>query len=70
MLSDLDESSAAIRDAWLLRAHAIGTPIEVHAGGRRLQGSFAGLSVGGELLLRAENRIETISTGDVLLGPP
>lgn len=65
-----DESSAAIRDAWLLRAHAIGTPIEVHAGGRRLQGSFAGLSVGGELLLRAENRIETISTGDVLLGPP
>jgi BirA family biotin operon repressor/biotin-[acetyl-CoA-carboxylase] ligase len=66
----LDASPALIRETWLSRAHAIGAPIEVHAGGQRLQGSFAGLSPTGELLLRTENRIETISTGEVLLGPP
>jgi BirA family biotin operon repressor/biotin-[acetyl-CoA-carboxylase] ligase len=65
-----DAPAAAIMQAWLSRAHGIGTPIEVHAGGRVLQGSFAGLSPTGELLLQSENRIEAISTGEVLLGPP
>jgi BirA family biotin operon repressor/biotin-[acetyl-CoA-carboxylase] ligase len=63
-----DASSAAIVDAWLSRAHAIGTPIEVHTAGQLLQGSFAGLTAAGELLLRRENTIEAISTGEVLLG--
>jgi BirA family biotin operon repressor/biotin-[acetyl-CoA-carboxylase] ligase len=66
----IDAPSAAIRAAWLSRAHAIGTPIEVRAGGQMLQGGFAGLTPTGELLLQSENRIETISTGEVLLGPP
>ena len=65
-----DASAVAIRLAWLARAHGIGTPIEIQAGGRVLQGSFAGLSSAGELLLQSENRIEAISTGEVLLGPP
>lgn len=65
-----DQPAAAIRKAWLARAHVIGTPIEVHAGAQMLQGSFAGLTPAGELLLRTEDRIETVSTGDVLLGPP
>ena len=65
-----DAPAEAIMQAWLARAHAIGTPIEVQAGGRVLQGSFAGLSPAGELLLQCENRIEAISTGEVLLGPP
>lgn len=65
-----DASSAAIRAAWLSRAHDIGTPIEVFAAGQLSRGSFAGLSPAGELLLQCENRIETISTGEVLLGPP
>jgi BirA family transcriptional regulator, biotin operon repressor / biotin---[acetyl-CoA-carboxylase] ligase len=65
-----DAPSAAIMTAWMSRAHAIGTPIEVQAGGQLLSGSFAGLSPAGELLLQCENRIETISTGEVLLGPP
>lgn len=58
----------AIVRAWQAYAHAIGTPIEVQAGKRRLRGSFAGLSRRGELLLQSENRIETVNTGEVLLG--
>jgi len=65
-----DAPSAAIMEAWLSRAHGIGMPIEVSAGGKLLQGSFAGLTPAGELLLQCENRIEAISTGEVLLGPP
>ena len=65
-----DASPEAIRNAWLSRAHAIGTPLAIHAAGRLLQGSFAGLSPAGELLLQTENRIDAISTGEVLLGPP
>lgn len=64
-----DAPSAAIVDSWLSRAHVIGTPIEVHTAGQLLRGSFAGLSRAGELLLCSENRIEVISTGEVLLGP-
>lgn len=63
-----DAPSAAIVDVWLSRAHVIGTPIEVHSAGQLLQGSFAGLTPAGELLLGRENRIEAISTGEVLLG--
>lgn len=65
-----DAPSEMIRAAWLERAHAVGTPVAVQSNGQLLQGSFAGLSPAGELLLQTENRIETISTGDVLLGPP
>jgi BirA family transcriptional regulator, biotin operon repressor / biotin---[acetyl-CoA-carboxylase] ligase len=65
-----DAPAAAIMEAWLPRAHGIGAPIEVSAGGKLLHGSFAGLSPAGELLLQRENRIEAISTGEVLLGPP
>lgn len=65
-----DAPAETIRLAWLARAHGIGTPIEIQAGGKLLQGSFAGLSPAGELLLQTENRIEAISTGEVLLGPP
>jgi BirA family transcriptional regulator, biotin operon repressor / biotin---[acetyl-CoA-carboxylase] ligase len=64
-----DAAAAEINAAWLSHAHPIGTPLEVHAAGRCLRGSFAGLAQTGELLLQSENRIEAISTGDVLLGP-
>jgi BirA family biotin operon repressor/biotin-[acetyl-CoA-carboxylase] ligase len=63
-----DAPADAIVESWLCRAHPLGTQIEVRTGGQCLQGSFAGLSRTGELLLRSENRIETISTGEVLLG--
>ncbi len=58
----------AVREAWLERAHPVGTRLDVAAGGRVRSGSFAGLSESGELLLAGESGIETINTGDVLLG--
>ncbi len=63
----LEAPSSAIHAAWLARAHPPGTPLEIAYAGQRLSGSFAGLSTYGELLLRCEDRIETINAGDVLL---
>ncbi len=57
-----------IIDAWLSRAHPIGTPLEVKSRDQKIAGTFAGLSPTGELLLRVENRIETFRTGEILLG--
>lgn len=65
-----DAPSTEIAQAWLARTHPLGTPMEIQAGAKLLQGSFAGLSPAGELLLQCENRIEAVSTGEVLLGPP
>jgi BirA family biotin operon repressor/biotin-[acetyl-CoA-carboxylase] ligase len=63
-----DASADTIRQTWLGRAHPIGTTLEIRSQQGTRTGSFAGLSPAGELLLRREDRIETISTGDVLLG--
>ncbi|MBU6419767.1 MAG: biotin--[acetyl-CoA-carboxylase] ligase [Proteobacteria bacterium] len=60
-------TGAAIRAAWLAKAHPLGTKLEITYGGQRRSGSFAGLSTYGELLLQCEDRIETINTGEVLL---
>ncbi|MDE2239496.1 MAG: biotin--[acetyl-CoA-carboxylase] ligase [Rhodospirillales bacterium] len=71
VLAGLDRWSgttgAAIRAAWLAKAHPLGTKLEITYGGQRRSGSFAGLSTYGELLLQCEDRIETINTGEVLL---
>jgi len=63
-----DAHAEAIQQAWLARAHPIGTPIEIRDARGSRTGSFAGLSPTGELLLQTKNRIEPISTGDILLG--
>lgn len=60
--------AAEIRAAWLARAHPLGTPMRVQSGGEMREGVFAGLSAAGELLLRNKDRIDTINTGEVLLG--
>jgi BirA family transcriptional regulator, biotin operon repressor / biotin---[acetyl-CoA-carboxylase] ligase len=57
----------AIQKNWLDRAHPIGTHLEIRGLHGTQAGTFAGLSPTGELLLRTKNRIEPISTGDVLL---
>ncbi len=59
---------ATIQQSWLARAHPIGTQINIQSPQGDKSGTFAGLSLAGELLLRRNNRIEPISTGDVLLG--
>ena len=62
------EGFAPIRQAWLQRAHPLGTPITIRDRLRVRTGVFAGLSPRGELLLSEDDAIHTISTGDVLLG--
>jgi BirA family transcriptional regulator, biotin operon repressor / biotin---[acetyl-CoA-carboxylase] ligase len=63
-----DAPAERIRDAWLVRAHPVGTPLTVRGARGELRGSFAGLSDQGELLLRNKDRIDPISTGEILLG--
>jgi len=60
--------AADIRAAWLQRAHPVGTAMRIQTAGQLLEGVFAGLSAAGELLLRNKDRIDTINTGEVLLG--
>ncbi len=62
-----EASGASIREAWLSRGHAPGTPLEIAYAGQRRAGLFAGLSESGELLLQCKNRIEALNTGEVLL---
>jgi BirA family biotin operon repressor/biotin-[acetyl-CoA-carboxylase] ligase len=63
-----DAPGPRIQEAWLARAHPVGTPLTVRGVRGELGGSFAGLAATGELLLRNNDRIEPISTGDILLG--
>ncbi|MGY0485260.1 biotin--[acetyl-CoA-carboxylase] ligase [Endobacter medicaginis] len=62
-----DKAFAAIRAAWLERAHALGTPLVVNArDGAARHGRFAGIDAEGALLLDTPGGIERIATGDVL----
>ena len=60
---------AAFAQAWLARAHPIGTPLEVHsAPGERIAGRFDGIDPDGAMRLRLESgEIEIIRAGDVTL---
>lgn len=62
---------AAIREAWLARAHAMGTPLWVTSGEGRIAGAFAGLGEDGALLLDGEDGARhVIHAGDVWGSPP
>ena len=56
-----------LADAWLARAHSVGTSLKVHAdAARTVTGRFEGLASDGALLLRTDGgAIETIRAGDV-----
>ncbi|OUJ14026.1 biotin--[acetyl-CoA-carboxylase] ligase [Acetobacter okinawensis] len=58
---------APIRNAWLERAHPLGTPLVVQGGTTYEKGLFAGLAEDGRLLLDTERGMKTIATGDILL---
>lgn len=61
--------STAFAQAWLTRAHKLGTPLEVHSGpGERIAGHFDGIEPDGAMRLRLESgTIEYIRAGDVSL---
>ena len=69
ILSSLDDwagqTQAIVRDAWLARAHPIGTWLEVDTGSQRRTGAFDGLAPDGSLLLAAQ--VQPISTGEVFV---
>lgn len=56
-----------IAQAWLARAHPIGTPLTVHAGaGEVIAGRFDGLEPDGALRLRRDDgSLEVVRAGDV-----
>jgi BirA family biotin operon repressor/biotin-[acetyl-CoA-carboxylase] ligase len=62
--------AAAFAQAWLARAHPVGTRLEVHSGpGERIGGLFDGINPDGALRLRREDGgIEVVRAGDVTLG--
>ncbi len=60
--------TGSIHDAWLERAHPLGTVLEIRSAAGIVSGNFAGLSASGELLLEREQKIERINTGEIMLG--
>lgn len=58
---------AAIRDAWLARAHPIGVRLAVRFEGSAAEGGFAGLDEDGSLLLLTADGVRKVRTGEVLL---
>ena len=60
---------AAFAQAWLARAHPVGTPLDVHSGpGERIAGTFDGIEPDGALRLRCDGgSVEIIHAGDVSL---
>jgi BirA family biotin operon repressor/biotin-[acetyl-CoA-carboxylase] ligase len=57
-------------EAWLARAHPVGTPLSVHSGtGEPVSGRFDGIDPDGALRLRGDNdSLEIVRAGDVALG--
>lgn len=60
---------AQFAQAWLARAHPVGTPLEVHSGpGERVSGAFDGIEPDGAMRLRyAHGMVDIIRAGDVHL---
>lgn len=59
---------AQFAQAWLARAHPVGTQLEVHSGpGERIAGIFDGIEPDGAMRLKRDGMIDIIRAGDVTL---
>jgi BirA family transcriptional regulator, biotin operon repressor / biotin---[acetyl-CoA-carboxylase] ligase len=59
---------ARFAQAWLARAHPIGTPLEVHGSpSERISGTFDGIEADGAMRLKRDSAIDIIRAGDVTL---
>lgn len=56
-----EDGSEPVRQAWLARATGLGRPIEIEIGGRKLSGTFAGLTESGGMRLVREGVTHTVS---------
>jgi len=63
-------NTGSLADAWLDRAHPVGSPLTVHvAPGEQVSGIFDGIDPGGALRLRlADGSVRVMHAGDVSLG--
>lgn len=61
--------AASFAQAWLARAHPVGTALEVHSGpGERVGGTFDGIELDGALRLkRADGTVHVVRAADVFL---
>ncbi len=58
----------ALAQAWMIRAHAVGTPLTVHTGpDESISGYFDGIEPDGALRLRTDDGVEIVRAGDVSL---
>jgi BirA family biotin operon repressor/biotin-[acetyl-CoA-carboxylase] ligase len=62
----LAQGFAPIREAWLRHAPAMGAPVSVKRDGALIEGSFAGLSPEGGLLLAKGREVQLILAGEVI----
>jgi BirA family biotin operon repressor/biotin-[acetyl-CoA-carboxylase] ligase len=62
----LAQGFAPIRDAWLRHAPATGAPVSVKRDGALIEGSFAGLSPEGGLLLAKGREVQLILAGEII----
>ena len=62
----LAQGFAPIRDAWLRHAPAMGAPVSVKRDGALIEGSFAGLSPEGGLLLAKGREVQLILAGEII----
>jgi BirA family biotin operon repressor/biotin-[acetyl-CoA-carboxylase] ligase len=58
---------AAVRKAWLDRAHPIGERMAINTGSAQISGAFAGLDAEGALMLQTEAGVCRFTFGDVSL---
>ena len=59
---------AQFAQAWMARAHPVGTQLEVHSGpGERVAGTFDGIEPDGAMRLKRDGKIDIIRAGDVSL---
>jgi BirA family biotin operon repressor/biotin-[acetyl-CoA-carboxylase] ligase len=59
---------AQFAQAWMTRAHPVGTPLEVHSGpNERVAGTFDGIEPDGAMRLKRDGMIDIIRAGDVTL---
>ena len=59
---------AQFAQAWMTRAHPVGTPLSVHNGpGVLVSGMFDGIEPDGAMRLRRDAMVDIIRSGDVLL---
>ena len=70
LMSNIDRyttfSAADINAAWLDRAHALGTPLDIHTPQRHLRGPFAGLTESGALCIGGHEH--PLSSAEVFIG--